>query len=129
LTNLPTDPQRERHKLNSVASGVAVVRNKTAPDEFDKYEIKELKEAYTKARIAALEQDNKDKESNRTMRGDYAKRVFNYLVGYSLAVLVLLVFSGLRQLFIADSVLSVLAGSTALAAIGLVGFVVKGLFK
>lgn len=64
------------------------------------------------------------------MMRPYADRVFLFLVGYCLFVALLILLEGFRvgEFDIADGVLGVIAGSTAVAAIGLVGFVVSGLF-
>ena len=71
----------------------------------------------------------------------YANKVFLYLIVYSVSVLALILLSSIRIwrgpeesrtlvpiLDIGQTVLSIVAGSTAVAAIGLVGFVVSGLF-
>ncbi|MDQ0396337.1 hypothetical protein [Labrys monachus] len=60
----------------------------------------------------------------------YANKVFWFLCVYCVAVLSLLVKSGeIDSGFkLGDQVLSILSGSTAVSAIGLVGIVVRGLF-
>ena len=65
------------------------------------------------------------------MMRPYANRVFNFLVGYCLFVGAVVLLDGFkyRGFDLSDGVLSVIAGSTAASAIGLVGFVVSGLFK
>lgn len=65
------------------------------------------------------------------LMGPYANRVFCFLVGYCLFVGVILLLHGFKicSFELPELVLSVIAGSTAAAAIGLVGFVVSGLFK
>lgn len=60
----------------------------------------------------------------------YANKVFGYLVGYSIVVTIIMLLDGF-SLFgfdLANYVLGIIAGSTAVSAIGLVGFVVSGLF-
>ncbi len=61
----------------------------------------------------------------------YADRVYGFLIGYCAIVTLILLAQGFRWwgFSLPESVLAVLAGSTAAAAIGLVGFVVSGLFK
>lgn len=73
----------------------------------------------------------KDAESNRHLREGYANKVYGYLVAYSAAALTLVVADGFKIFgFDLDTtVVSIIVGSTAVSAIGLVGFVVKGLFK
>jgi hypothetical protein len=64
------------------------------------------------------------------MMEPYAGKVFNFLVGYCGFVGVIILLSGFKigGFEISDTVLSIIAGSTAASAIGLVGFVVSGLF-
>lgn len=64
------------------------------------------------------------------MMEPYAGKVFNFLIWYCLFVAGVILLSGFK-LFgfsISDTVLGIIAGSTAASAIGLVGFVVSGLF-
>jgi hypothetical protein len=64
------------------------------------------------------------------MMEPYAGKVFNFLIGYCLFVACVILLSGFRVFgfFMSDAVLGIVAGSTAASAIGLVGFVVSGLF-
>ncbi|HAV51478.1 MAG TPA: hypothetical protein DCX75_16045 [Brevundimonas sp.] len=73
----------------------------------------------------------KNVAADRRMRKTYAGRILRYLEVYSIVVAVLVVTSGFG-LFGFDlpiEVLASLVGSTALAAIGLVGFIARVLFK
>jgi hypothetical protein len=66
------------------------------------------------------------------LRQQYANKVYCYLVCYSLAALILILLSAYKEFTrfnIPDHVLLLIVGSTAVSAIGLVGFVVNGLFK
>lgn len=65
------------------------------------------------------------------MRKDYAARILRYLEIYSAGVLVLLLLDGAgpNGFEIDQAVLATLVGSTAVAAIGLVGFIARGLFR
>lgn len=73
----------------------------------------------------------KDAESNRQLREGYANKVYCYLVVYSILAFVLVVADGFKLggFDLDTTVVSIIVGSTAASAIGLVGFVVKGLFK
>ena len=64
------------------------------------------------------------------MMQPYAGKVFNFLVGYCVFVGAIILLAGFRLggFTISDTVLGIIAGSTAASAIGLVGFVVSGLF-
>jgi hypothetical protein len=65
-----------------------------------------------------------------TMAEPYANKVFYFLIGYCVFVGAILLLDGFPcfRFHISDVVLGVIAGSTAVSAIGLVGFVVSGLF-
>jgi hypothetical protein len=65
-----------------------------------------------------------------SMAEPYANKVFGFLVGYCVFVAAVLIMDGFPcfGFHISDVVLGIIAGSTAVAAIGLVGFVVSGLF-
>lgn len=64
------------------------------------------------------------------MAEPYANRVFVFLIFYCVFVGIIILMNGFPAVgfHISDVVLAVIAGSTAVAAIGLVGFVVSGLF-
>ncbi len=63
------------------------------------------------------------------MMQPYAGKVFNFLVCYCVFVGAIILLAGFRfgGFAISDTVLGIIAGSTAASAIGLVGFVVSGL--
>lgn len=65
------------------------------------------------------------------MRQQYAGRILRYLEYYSAGVGILLLMSGFKVFgfTLEPGVLSTLVGSTAVAAIGLVGFIARGLFR
>ena len=63
--------------------------------------------------------------------GPYANKVYNFVAVYCLVVAVLLVLSGFQKrtnFELSDTILAIIAGSTAVAVIGLIGMVVTGLF-
>ncbi|KRA64459.1 hypothetical protein ASD89_20360 [Caulobacter sp. Root656] len=64
------------------------------------------------------------------MMEPYAGKVFRFLIGYCAFVGAIILLSGFKigGFAISDTVLGIIAGSTAASAIGLVGFVVSGLF-
>lgn len=64
------------------------------------------------------------------MMEPYAGKVFRFLIGYCAFVGGIILLSGFKigGFDISDTVLGIIAGSTAVSAIGLVGFVVSGLF-
>lgn len=84
-----------------------------------------------KAENAALKAKRTYDDVRISLMEPYASKVFAFLIGYCSVVTLFLVAQGFRicDFSLPESVLAVLAGSTAAAAIGLVGFVVSGLFK
>lgn len=74
--------------------------------------------------------DNLD--ADREMRQTYAGRILRYLEFYSCGVGVLLLCEGFGNYVgfeLDKEVVATLVGSTAVAAIGLVGFIARGLFR
>lgn len=89
-----------------------------------------------KARRLRLDNDLADSrikslEADRRMRETYAGRILRYLEAYSALVGAIVVGSGFRLSGFAlpVEILATLVGSTAIAAIGLVGFIARGLFQ
>lgn len=82
------------------------------------------------AETEKVRQENEDKRENRKLRQRYARWVFWYMCGYSLAMFGLVVASGIEcsGFELEPTVLVTLVGGTAISAIGLVVAVVKGLF-
>jgi hypothetical protein len=73
----------------------------------------------------------KNIDADRGMRTKYAGRILLYLEFYSGGVGCLLLLSGFKPWGFAleQTVITTLVGSTAVAAIGLVGFIARGLFR
>jgi len=119
---------------------------KTAPDETPASEadLSKAEEEKLSSLVSALQVENSElaSENERLSKErdvesikarliePYARNVFRFLVGYSSSVGIFIVLHGFKAWgFALDPiVLSVLSGSTALSAIGLVGIVVRGLF-
>lgn len=70
-------------------------------------------------------------EVQTSLMEPYANKVYLFLVSYCCFVGACLLLQGfsLGGFRLSDTVMAVIAGSTAVSAIGLVGFVVSGLFK
>jgi hypothetical protein len=61
----------------------------------------------------------------------YGDRVYYFVMGYCIVVAIFLIMSGYKnytQFQLNDTILAIIAGSTAVAVIGLIGMVVSGLF-
>lgn len=69
--------------------------------------------------------------ADREMRKTYASRILRYLEWYSggVACILLLDGFGVYGFHLQENVVPALVGSTAVAAIGLVGFIARGLFR
>ena len=69
-------------------------------------------------------------KDDRNLRNKYSKRVYWFMLGWSVFVglVTLLHGFGLCGFQLPDIVMATLVGSTTISVLGLVGFVVKGLF-
>ncbi len=107
-------------KVEDIKSGRFVVENKEKPNEFDYSENERL-----------LEEKIKDIQSVRGLRETYATCILISLACYAVVVIVFLLLSGFSicGFKLPDMVLITLVGSTAVAAIGLVRIIAKGLFS
>lgn len=134
----PTKPSRRTSRssprsdpspadLAKIGAGLEAVRAKTSPDKEDVLEVKVVDSAQAEHLAELI----KDLQANRELKSQYATKVYRYLVGYSAFCAIVISLQGWKLWgFNLDPVaLTVLVGSTAVAAIGLVGFVVQGLFK
>lgn len=123
----PTSPREL--SLESIDAGVPSVEGKRAPDARDLLEAEEIKTAQLQNRLALAH--IKNVKADRKMRKTYAGRILLYLEVYSVAVGAMVIASGIERLGfkLPVEILASLVGSTALAAIGLVGFIARGLFR
>ncbi len=109
--------------VDDIQAGVSSVKQKTTPDDLDKEEIID-------AELERNRQEIEDLKSDRELREKYANRILRFLECYAAIVAIFLILNGFSFICFSlpDEVLITLVGSTAVAAIGLVGFVAKGLF-
>lgn len=118
IRNAPTEPDRVDLDADQSKRYLEMVGELSAENERLRADVENLKgqQTYDDVRTRMME--------------PYAGKVFNFLVGYCGFVGVIILLSGFKigGFEISDTVLSVIAGSTAASAIGLVGFVVSGLF-
>lgn len=81
--------------------------------------------------------ETKDKKATRSLRAEFAKKAFWYLVGYSIFTAFILILQGLHVTILAqyysfhldETLLKILVGSTGVSIIGLVGMILQELFK
>ena len=99
------------------------MKDKGEPDKFDFLEVSNLEDDRIREEI-------EDLRSDRRLREKYADRILRFLEIYAGVVGIFVVLAGFRTrgFDIPNEALIALVGSTAIAAIGLVGFVAKGLF-
>lgn len=99
------------------------------PDARDLLEAEEIKTAQLQNKLAKSR--IKNVKADRKMRKTYAGRILLYLEIYSIIVgaMVLAAGFGLWGFSLPVEILASLVGSTAVAAIGLVGFIARGLFQ
>lgn len=78
-----------------------------------------------------LEEELNNKKQDRELRKKYADMIFRYLLSYSIFCAVVLLSQAIvpNKFSLPDNVLVALVGGTAVAVVGLVGWVVRGLFK
>lgn len=114
----PTEPDRQDFDADQSSYYVLLASELAAENAALQAEVEKLrgKKTYDDVRADLME--------------PYANKVFWFLVAYCLFVGGLLVMKGfkLAGFDLSDTVAGIIAGSTAVSAIGLVGFVVSGLF-
>ena len=128
MSTSPQKPQRDV-ALDELDLSASLVRE--VPD-LDVIDFREEE----KARRLRLDNDLADSrikslEADRRMRETYAGRILRYLEAYSAVVGAMVITSGFRfsGFALPVEILASLIGSTAVAAIGLVGFIARGLFQ
>ncbi|MGX7873688.1 hypothetical protein ACVDG5_013810 [Mesorhizobium sp. ORM6] len=84
-----------------------------------------------RAEIDGLQEGIADQRADRTLRQGYADNAFRFLIAFSVFSGLVLVAQGIPSCpFKLDSnVVIALIGSTAVAVVGLVGWIARGLFK
>jgi hypothetical protein len=81
--------------------------------------------------LKALKAERTFEQAQASLMGPYANKVFIFVCVYCGVIAVFLLLNGFKPwgFNLSDAVLGIIAGSTAVSAIGLVGFVVSGLFR
>lgn len=115
--------------LDSIDTGIARVEDKTSPNARDLLEGEEVKSVQLQNKLANSR--IKNVKADRKMRKTYAGRILRYLEVYSIVVGILVIASGFgwTGFVLPSEIIATLVGSTAIAAIGLVGFIARGLFR
>lgn len=76
----------------------------------------------------SLQEELYGKRQERTMRKDYARRIFIFLSAYAGLVLAIVILAGLKLLSMSDTVQCVLLGTSLADVIGLMAIVARYLF-
>ena len=115
--------------LDAIEAGLPLVNEVEGKNREDKLEEHRIEEARLKNELHRAHIDSMN--ADRDMRKKYASRILKYLEIYSAVVAILVIWSGLGWFSFAlpPEILTTLVGSTAVAAIGLVGFIARGLFR
>lgn len=94
-------------------------------------EAESFEEKLEVAHINEMKSREKEWEEIRKLRVKFSNRTYYYLVGWTIGVFLIVILQGFECIAfdLPDTALSVLLGSTTASAIGLVGFIVKGLFS
>mgnify|MGYP000130016367 CR=1 FL=1 len=86
---------------------------------------------YFNQQTEILKEELKDKQHYRDLRKTYADRVFNFMCIWCIVVFLIVIADAISVLsffHIDTSVLCTLIGGTTISVIGLVGFMMQGLF-
>lgn len=116
--------------LDAIDSGVALVEAKSEPDSLDRFEKEDVEDERNRLHLRLYKSRIKNLKADRKLRQIYASRILRFLEWYALASLALVVMQGfgIFGFHLDMEVVLAIVGSTAVAAIGLVGFIAKGLF-
>ena len=130
MPNKRLDPPIIAKAPDEVASGLGVTAtDKDFDDELIGRLMFELEAA--KAQIDELSGQSTVEQVRAELMGPYASKVFNFVVAYCGVVALFLILSAFKYhtgFILSGTILAIIAGSTAVAVIGLIGMVVSGLF-
>lgn len=87
--------------------------------------------AEAEAEIARFQGQQTVEQVKAGLLAPYSKRVFWFVVGYCAVVGIMLLLAGwgvATSFKLSDAILGIIAGSTAVSVIGLIGMVISGLF-
>ena len=129
MTSQEIPAQQPNLTIDSIDRGIVLVENKKNPDSIDLLEDERLQKARLENKLSQARIE--DVEADRELRKTYANRILRFLEWYAGGVAVLMVLDGFHifAFHLEKEVAATLVGSTAVAAIGLVGFIARGLFR
>ena len=112
--------------IDSVKQGVSVTSSQT---EEGKLASDVEGRFYENGQAQFLHEQIEDLRYYRDLRKKFSSKVYRFLVFWSIALFVILIFQGWFDAFdLSEPVLVTLCGGTTISTIGLVGFIVRGLF-
>lgn len=116
--------------FDEIEAGLDAVEGKAVPDEIDVLEISNLEDDKIRLELDKLREQIAGLKTDRELRKQYGDRILRFLEWYAGVVGSLVLLSGFSftRFNLPETAMVALVGSTAIAAIGLVGFVAKGLF-
>lgn len=121
-------PQIIQSSNNDIIAKVASSEIELQPKEIisEQCEVSE----YQKASTQLLREQVTDVSHYRELRNTYAFRVFIFMCCWSSAVFLILMLKGFfpHCFLISDMVMTTLVGGTTISVVGLVGFMMQGLF-
>lgn len=122
--------------LNKIAEAVQAEVKSLPPENDESQALFKLEQS--EAQLAKLKLDNQlleeglaDRQADRALRKTYADKAFRFLYAFSIFSGIALIAQGFPQVLfkLPENVLVTLIGATAVAVVGLVGWVARGLFK
>jgi hypothetical protein len=132
--NEPTPGSKRR--LTKIAAAVEAAVKEIPPiDDFNQalpaLEETSLERDQARSALEKANEELADMRLSRSLRERYANWAFAYLVCFTVFCMTLVVAQGFPDVpfKLSDNVIITLVGSTAVAAIGLVGWIARGLFK
>ena len=134
MTKSPAPPPPPQTDLTVIDSAPLVVASGTFELTVDDLynQLGELSDALAEAEaeIARLEGFQTVESVKAELLGPYVKGVFRFVVSYCGVVGALLILAGfsLGGFALPETILGIIAGSTAVSVIGLIGLVISGLF-
>ena len=128
IRRFATDQQAKLESKEESTDTPEVVEQSKVLYDLEKYALENGKLKLDNDR---LEEELENKRQDRHLRKTYADNIFIYLGSYSVFCGAMVFAEGISHgaFHLPDIVLSTLVGATAVSVIGLVGWVVKGLFK
>ena len=124
-----TDNTKKKVTLGAIKDQLPTLQSKKK-DNTDLLELSEVEVVKLRMQLDNHKQAIKDRKADRKLRKRYADKIIYFLQVYSIVVGGFIFLAGFKlfSFGLPDQVLIALVSSTAIAAIGLVGFIAKGLF-